>query len=225
MKAYYKVFLLPILFIFSLIVIFTVSNYYNYSLYKLGIYPFTLQGFVNIFTFPLIHGSWQHLFSNISALFVLYIILFYMYNSVSYLIFIASYLLPGLLTWFIGRESYHIGASGIVFCLISFIFFIGLFSRNRQSLATSLIVALYYGGFIWGVFPSEKHVSWETHLGGFITGILLAYFFKDFKFTVYKPKVKVEYSNQSSTSTGYEYEYMHKKKKSSKITGLLNLCF
>ena len=87
-------------------------------------------------------------------------------------------LLSGLITWGIGRSSYHIGASGIIYVLASFIFFKGIFSKYYRWIALSLIVVFIYGSLIWYVFPIKDGISWEGHLGGFITGLLLAVFLK-----------------------------------------------
>lgn len=85
----------------------------------------------------------------------------------------------GLLTWCFGRNSYHIGASGLVYCLFSFVFFKGIFSKKMQLVALSLVVIFYYGSMVWYLFPIEESISWEGHLSGFIVGLILAIVFRD----------------------------------------------
>ena len=92
-------------------------------------------------------------------------------------------LLSGFITWVIGRESYHIGASSLIYVLVSFIFFKGLRSQYYRLMALSFTVVLLYGGMIWYVFPQpeivgESSISWEGHLAGLITGFVFAIHFK-----------------------------------------------
>jgi len=105
--------------------------------------------------------------------------LWYFYRNIALKIFITGTLLLGLLTWFIGRTSYHIGASGIIYMLFSFIFFSGIFRKYYRLIAVSLVVIFLYGSMVWYILPIEEKVSWEGHLSGFVTGILLAWVFKD----------------------------------------------
>lgn len=81
----------------------------------------------------------------------------------------------GILTWIIGRESYHIGASGIIYMLTSFIFFKGIITRYYRLIALSLIIVFLYGGMMWYLFPIEEGISWEGHLSGFLVGMILAF--------------------------------------------------
>jgi len=84
-------------------------------------------------------------------------------------------LLTGALTWIIGRESYHIGASGLVYVLVSFIFFKGMMTKYYRLVALSLMVISVYGGLVWYIFPNvQDGISWEGHLAGLITGFAFA---------------------------------------------------
>ena len=83
-------------------------------------------------------------------------------------------LISGFLTWLIGRPSYHIGASGLIYVLASFIFFKGIFTKHFRLVALSLLVVFIYGGLLWYIFPIREEISWEGHLAGFITGLFLA---------------------------------------------------
>ena len=86
--------------------------------------------------------------------------------------------LSGLITWFIGRPANHIGASGVIYVLVSFVFFKGIFARHYRLVALSLLIVFLYGSMIWYVFPVEKHISWEGHLAGLITGFIFAVIFR-----------------------------------------------
>ena len=120
----------------------------------------------------------RHLFNNSIPLFVLSLCLLYFYEKVSKSILIYGTILTGLLTWIIARESYHIGASGVVYLLFSFVFFSGVFKNHFRLIAVSLVTIFLYGSMVWLVFPTEERISWEGHLSGFITGIVLAFVYR-----------------------------------------------
>jgi membrane associated rhomboid family serine protease len=85
-------------------------------------------------------------------------------------------------TWIIGRDSYHVGASGLVFAILFFLFFSGLFRKYTPLVAVSMIVAFIYGGTVWSIFPItemvDASISWEGHLSGAVSGLLLAVIFR-----------------------------------------------
>lgn len=90
-------------------------------------------------------------------------------------VFSWTFFLTGILVWFGGREAWHIGASGLVYGLASFLFFSGIIRKYFRLVALSLLVVFLYGEMVWGIFPGVyKNVSWESHMLGFISGILLA---------------------------------------------------
>jgi membrane associated rhomboid family serine protease len=203
-------YLLPIVFILLVTFFHILSFYTSHSLANFGVYPMQTSTFLNIFTAPFIHISSLHFFSNVSSLIVLLYILFTVFKKVANIVFVCGFIIPGIFTWFIGRPSLHIGASGLVYTLITFMLVIGFLSKKREVLAISFIMLALYGGFVWGVLPIEKGISWEYHLGGGITGICLAYFFKDFNFnpiTIAQTNIP---TNQSSTADGVEYIYENK---------------
>lgn len=148
-------------------------NFNNY-----GILPRTLKGIRGIVLSPFIHGSAQHLFNNTVPLAVLSAALLYFYRKNALAVLILGTLFSGTLTWIIGRESYHIGASGLIYVLASFIFFKGIFSNYYRMVALSLVVVFIYGSMLWYIFPVKDEISWEGHLSGFLVGLFFAYFLK-----------------------------------------------
>lgn len=133
---------------------------------------------IGIFTSPFIHGDWQHLFSNILPFFMLSFVIFYFYQRVAVGSFVLIYVLTGFMVWFLARPVYHIGASGVVYGLVSFVFWLGIFRRNIKSIVLALSVLTLYSGYFLGIVPFKEGVSWESHLFGAIVGILIAFVFK-----------------------------------------------
>lgn len=148
---------------------------FEIDLSHIGIYPLTAQGLPGILFSPFIHADLTHLFNNSVPMFFLSIALFYFYSEVAFKIFIWTYLLTGLLVWIAGREAWHIGASGLVYGLASFLFFSGIIRRYFRLIALSLLIVFLYGSMVWGLFPGVyKNVSWESHMLGFFSGVVLA---------------------------------------------------
>ena len=150
----------------------------DFNLTRWGIFPREMDGIWGIFAAPLIHGSWQHLISNSAPLFVSLVIIHYFYKRVVVSSFVLIYFLTGSAVWLFGRSVYHIGASGVVYGLIAFIFWSGVFRRNIKSIVLALIVTILYVGYLEGIVPFQEGISWESHLMGLIVGIIVAFFMK-----------------------------------------------
>lgn len=157
----------------------------------LGIYPREIFGLRGILFAPVIHGSWGHILSNTPPLFVMSAMLLFFYRRVAFPAFTMIYLLTGLAVWIFGRSVFHIGASGVIFGLATFLIANGAFRRDLKSIALALLVVFYYGSMFAGVLPGQPGVSWESHLLGGIVGIFASFWFKD---SIEKDEVKVKYS-------------------------------
>lgn len=144
-----------------------------------GIMPRHLLGTIGIFTSPFIHGDFLHLLSNSFSLMLLIIILFFFYDKIALKALLYIYISTGIFVWIIAREAYHIGASGVIYGIASFILFSGLLRKNQSSLALSFVILLLYGGMFYGVLPQDGHISWESHLMGLLSGLLVAIAMKD----------------------------------------------
>lgn len=153
--------------------------YFSIEFARLGILPRTIEGFPGIFTAPLIHGDLNHLYSNTLPLLILGMIIFYFYRKVAFQLFFWIYFASGLFVWIAGSgEGYHIGASGLVYGFVSFLFFSGLFRKNRKSMALALLVTFVYGSMVWGIFPLNNAISWETHFFGALVGCFFAWYYR-----------------------------------------------
>jgi membrane associated rhomboid family serine protease len=144
----------------------------------LGILPRTLKGSLGIITSPLIHGNFAHLLSNTFPLLLLTAGVVYFYNRIAFQVVSIIYLLTGIWVWIVAREAYHIGASGLVYGLVTFLFFSGIFRKDASSVALSLIVIFLYGGMLYGLVPTDSGVSYESHIVGAVTGMLIAFYFR-----------------------------------------------
>ena len=154
------------------------------DLSKWGIYPRDKGGLVGVITSPLVHANAKHLFSNTISLLVLSWGLFYFYTDLGYKIFPLLWLLSGFITWSIGRESWHVGASGVIYSLAFFLFFSGIIRKYIPLMSISLIVVFLYGSMIWSIFPFaeliKENISWEGHLSGAISGLACAIIFRNY---------------------------------------------
>jgi membrane associated rhomboid family serine protease len=173
-----SIFLIPVLYVLSIWIIYWIEIQFSFNFNKFGVYPRTLKGFRGVFFTHFIHGDISHLFNNSIPLFVLLSSLFYFYKEVAYKVLFFGAFFTGLLTWVIARDSYHIGASGVVYVLFSFVFFSGIIRKHFRLVALSLIVIFLYGSMIWYVLPIKEGVSWEGHLSGFFTGLFFAVIYK-----------------------------------------------
>lgn len=164
----------PLLAVLSIWTVYWVELAQKVNFNTYGVYPQTLSGLKGVLLSPFIHGSLEHLYNNTIPLAVLLAALFYFYHKIAWKVVVWGIVLSGLVTWGIGRPSYHIGASSLIYVLASFIFFKGVFLKHYRLIALSLVVVFIYGSLLWYIFPVKEGVSWEGHLGGFLTGLLLA---------------------------------------------------
>ncbi len=150
------------------------------NLVYLGIFPLKWNGLIGIFPAPLIHSDFRHLIDNSLPVFFLSLAIFYFYKPVAFKVFFYTWFITGMAVWIGGRSAYHIGASGLIYGFASFLFFSGIIRKNINLLAISLLVVFLYGGLVWGIFPFDYKISWESHLFGALTGCILAFAFKKY---------------------------------------------
>lgn len=143
-----------------------------------GIFPREWSGLKGILLAPWVHGSIEHLGNNAFPLLVLGTTLLYYYQKLGLKVLVIMYFLTGLLVWLSARESYHIGASGLIYALAGFLFLSGILRREKSLIAVSLLVTFLYGSLFWGIFPVRENVSWESHFWGGIVGFVLAWYYR-----------------------------------------------
>ena len=141
----------------------------------LGIRPRQLAGLPGILFAPLLHGDFVHLIDNTLPLLVLGTAMLYLYPSSAFKVLPAIYFGPGIAVWLFARGgSVHVGSSGLIYGLASYILVAGLIRRDRRAVAASLLVCFMYGALVWGVLPIQRKISWETHLAAALIGLALA---------------------------------------------------
>jgi len=211
-KLNLQYFIFPALFVLLLALIEYLEYYWDVRFVKYGVLPRTLEGLKGILLSPLIHSDWKHLTNNAVPLFVLISTLMYFYKRIATEVFLWSWLMSGIWLWSIGRPSFHIGASGLVYALASFLFFSGLIRKHSRLMAISMFVVFLYGGMIWGIFPMQDHISWEGHLSGGFAGLILAYWFKDSGPPKQLYQYEIDELFEEEDNQYYHYDYKEKEK-------------
>ena len=140
----------------------------------LGLAPREALGLVGILGAPLVHGSLGHLVANSFPTFVLLTLGMYAVPRATFKAVPLIWILSGALVWVFGRESVHIGASGVTHGLMSFLFVMGVLRRDRVAMAVAMVVFFLYGSMIYGFLPTESGISFEYHGGGLIAGLVAA---------------------------------------------------
>ena len=144
-----------------------IGNWIGSGFGGLGVAPRTLSGLIGILTSPLVHGSVGHLINNTLPLIVLGTLALAIYprafKPAMALIWIGS----GLGIWLFGRDSFHIGASGLNHGLMFFLFMLGLLRRDRPAVAAAMIEGVAPGlmSHAPGMLMSEKF-HWRTWKSG-----------------------------------------------------------
>ncbi len=178
----YRSLLFPVLIVILLWLIKAADLLFDLGLNDYGLYPLQLKGIPGIFTSPFLHADLAHLFANSVPFLILGSFLFYFYKDIAWMILFLVYLVTGIWVWVYAREgTEHIGASGVIYGLASFLFFSGMIRREKGLLVITMLVAFLYGGLIWGVFPQlfpNQPISWESHLMGLLAGVVLAFYYR-----------------------------------------------
>ena len=172
------------------------------SFINLGIFPQKISSLIGVIFSPIIHKDIAHLLNNTYPIIVLGGLLCYFYKKIAIKIFFWLYFVSGFWLWIIGRPVYHIGASGIIYALASFLLISGLIKKNNPLTAASMLIIFLYGSMIWGILPLNNGVSWEGHLTGMFAGILIALFFK--KEGPENTKYQWEIDEEAENNTDFE---------------------
>jgi len=171
-------FILALLFALTLWVIKLAEIILGLDFVHYGVFPLRVSGLRGILTAPLIHASLSHLFSNTAPLVILGTALFYGYPRSAKIVVPVLYLGSGLGVWLFARHAYHIGASGLTFGVMFFVFTIGVLRWDTRAIILAMVVFFLYGSMIWGIFPGKPGISYESHFFGAAIGVVLAILLK-----------------------------------------------
>lgn len=200
--------LFPLSYLVLIWLVYLVFWFLDMEMSTIGIAPQKAKGIIGILLSPFAHGSINHLVSNSVSFAALSVALFYFYRLIAYRVFLFNWFISGLLLWIGGRESIHIGASGLVYGLAFFIFFSGVLRRDKKLSAISMIVVFLYGSMVWGMVPQQNNISWEGHLFGALSGLSIAWYYRknpiDFIAEADGGSVSVTWGQFNA----YEYEYI-----------------
>jgi len=173
--------LIPLVFVITMWLVKMGETILHQEFTEWGIFPQTVLGLRGILFSPFLHGSWAHLASNTLPFLLLGFGLFNFYKTKAWSVLGFIYIFSGFLTWIMGRESYHIGASSIIYGLEFFILISAIIRREQRLMAFSMLIIFLYGSIVWGFFPQffpNENISWEGHLSGAISGAIMAYYYR-----------------------------------------------
>ncbi|MFY7664796.1 rhomboid family intramembrane serine protease [Flavobacterium sp.] len=184
--------LFPLLFVGALWLVFGIEEFLNTTFVAFSLNPRTFTGLAGVVCAPFLHADIEHLANNSVALLALLTALMYFYRRLALKVVVIGILLSGFITWVIGRPSYHLGASSLIYVVASFLIFKGLQVQHYRLVALSFLVIFFYGSSIWYMFPTaDAGISWEGHLSGFIAGLFLTK-----KYADYNPIIEPQYEWQ-----------------------------
>lgn len=157
--------------VITLALVEAINLFTGRSLVSLGIFPRELSGLLGIVLSPFIHGSIWHFFANIIPLCVFTFLLYQLAANHFRQLTVFLILSTGLLVWLFARSSFHVGASGLIYGYFGYILVAGFMSKRIIPTLVAAVVAVVYGGMIFGVLPLRAYVSWESHLFGLLMGL------------------------------------------------------
>jgi len=183
LKELFSVIAYPLLFLALCWSVFLADTYLHLNLYQLGVSPRTISGLKGILFAPLIHADWNHILNNSLPVFILSSMIFYFYKPIAWPVILWTYVISGFWLWVGGRNNdvvvnYHFGASTLIYAFSTFLFFSGVFRKHKQLMVVSAMVVFLYGSITYGIFPLDRSVSWEGHLFGAVSGILVAFSYR-----------------------------------------------
>lgn len=171
----------PTLFVAICWLIWYFDSFGSRTAYLWGIHPRSAEGLLGIISSAFIHDpkDISHILNNTTPFLFLGWALFYFFKESAFKVLFGVWIMGGFWVWLVGQtDSYHVGASGILYGLASFLFYSGIIRRQVNLMGLTFLVTFLYGGMIWGIFPYDIRISWESHLFGGIAGLILAIYFR-----------------------------------------------
>ena len=161
-------------FVAALWLILLADRVLGLELAQYGLLPRHASGLLGLLTTPLLHGGVLHVAANSMPLLVGGTAMLFLYPNSALRVLPLLYAGAPLLVWLLGRGTYHIGASGLVYGMLTYVFLGGLLRRDLRSVAVAMLVWFLYGSLAAGLVPGRAGISWELHLAGTVLGGTLA---------------------------------------------------
>ena len=191
---------MSLVFIGVLWTVFIFDQAFGLRLGQFGLRPGSLPGLIGVVSAPLLHANFQHILSNTLPMLISLTAVLYLYPNSALRVIPLVWIGSGALAWLIGRPNLHIGASGLIYGLLAFVFISGILRRDLRSVSVSLLVGFLYGSMVWGVLPTRPQMSWEMHLSGALIGVMLAFLFQKWDRV---PVVRYEWEDDDSVPDWY----------------------
>uniref|UniRef100_A0A7S1KDY5 Peptidase S54 rhomboid domain-containing protein n=1 Tax=Vitrella brassicaformis TaxID=1169539 RepID=A0A7S1KDY5_9ALVE len=178
-----------------------------------GIRPRSAKGLLGLILAPWAHYSFLHYGSNmmgwagLAPAMLTYGILVFLYATG----FIA--VVGGLLVWAISlKDAAHAGLSGVLFGYLAFLLTAVIWQRPVRivSIVVMVVTMVLYGSLLLMFVNSSGYnpgVSWESHVFGFISGVLFAWLYFR-KFRSFDPQqVELKASQQLQQPSSQQASY------------------
>jgi len=177
-NSFKRAFILSCFFCFFPVLVFVTEVFFQTSFSYVGIFPRTLNGLIGVLFAPFLHANIEHLMANLFPLWIGLFALFSLYPNASLKILWSNAILTSLLVWIFARPNIHIGASGVLYGINAFLLVSGFVRWEKAALTFGLLVLVVNQGVIYGMLPVNPEVSYESHIAGFVTGLIQAFWFK-----------------------------------------------
>jgi len=158
--------------------VFLFDSLTGLELARFGLRPRDGMGLLGLVTTPLLHAHLAHIASNTVPLFIGGVAMLFLYPTSALKAVPMMYVGSAAIAWVFARPSLHIGASGLIYGILAFVFVSGILKRDLRSVGVSLMVWFLYGSMVWGALPVNGSTSWELHASGMIMGVILAFVFR-----------------------------------------------
>ena len=164
-------------FVLAMLAVYSAQQAFDWR--WLAVAPRSLDGLWGVLGAPLLHGSPGHVGANAVSMLMLGTLAGTVYPRATLRAIPLLWLGSGFGAWLLGMHgSVHLGASGLAHGLGFLLFTLGVLRRDRGSVAAGMIAFMLYGGMLLTVLPREAGISWESHLGGALAGVLAAWLFR-----------------------------------------------
>lgn len=145
-----------------------------------GIYPRHLFGTQGIIFSPILHANIAHILVNSLFFLILAGMVIVHGKTIFTISSISIILISGTITWCIGRQAIHIGASGLIMGYWGYLIVLAYYQPDILTIISVIIGGYHFGSsFMEGLLPTSSTTSWEGHVSGLIAGGVTAYFYAD----------------------------------------------